>query len=219
MEKITVYELMAYLIPGYLLIYLGDKLFHPIHNIHIAATNDLTSNIVYFIASLVLGIFLHLLVDNMKEQIKNLFYKPVGNIIEDAKFPYPSIYEDLKSEYKTTSGIVPEITSEGYPKNLFDYAYHYLEVNNKISSVKNFQSLYYLMRNLFFIFCIYFIILLFTLCFSSDKSEWLQPFCLLGIGIIILLMCARFLRKKYVMKTLWNYYVDRKHISFDKNKI
>lgn len=108
---------------------------------------------------------------------------------------------------------------------LFDFAYYYLEVNDKISAAKNYQSLYYWFRNMFTISVVLvpvsLVILAITFfCEYSPKQQG-YAISIAAINILlflILIPTARFLREKMINKILWSYYVERIHQNETKNE-
>ena len=125
----------------------------------------------------------------------------------------------LNEEYKTLRKHNDEaVKKDEAEENLFDFAYYYLEVNNKIAPSKNFQSLYFWFRNMFvislFLIPVSIAIMAITLCNCYTYEQRENAIWILIINLIMLFIIiptARWLREKYIDKILWSYYVERIH--------
>ena len=125
----------------------------------------------------------------------------------------------MNKEYSKLRKHDEEDVNENEAENhLFDFAYYYLEVNDKISAAKNFQSLYFWFRNMFTVSCLLIpvsmVITAIALykgyaCTRSDTAILIMTINLIMLFIII--PAARWLREKYIEKVLWSYYIERIH--------
>jgi len=213
------YELLSFIVPGFLLIWVvnfyaesvfGVEFFNEISSIKLA------DSVLYLIAALISGILLHRFTFLF---IEWKLFKPYKKLV------YPSIYKlasknpeimpilpALKKNYKE---MVPDRafkTEEDEVDELFDWAYYYLEVNDQISQVKSFQSLYFFIRNILTLALLFFLIILpITICsafFSSSFCVCHSLNFLVASVIVFLLLAepARWLRTKMIVRLFRSYY-------------
>lgn len=229
MDKLSLYEILSFVIPGFILLKIielyNEKVFHG--NPFLQLDSKLSESIVLFGISLFIGIFIHiatfrLLKTQRLKWYKKLLFKTPQVICEKNDFIKP-IIPFLNTEYNNLRKHEISIKKENeLEANLFDFAYIYLEVNDKITPAKNFQSLYFLFRNLFTLCLLLFpasiFIYLYSLIkdFLSFQINYALGLMLANIAIaLIIIPAANWLREKLIEKVLWSYYVERVH---DKEK-
>jgi hypothetical protein len=217
MEKFSLYELLSFIVPGFMVIFLvnlyaesvmGYKLIE-----NISAINFFES-MIYIIASLVVGILFHRLtfaLINWKWYQK-LVYPAVGEIVKKHGEIEP-VLSDLEQNYKK---MYPEKTiqfDEKYYDEIFDLAYYFLEVNDKIGQIKSFQSLYFFFRNMITLAMISFVVVLpltiFGACIFPAFSICHSCYFLVAllISFLIFVEPARWLRKKMIVRLFRSYHV------------
>lgn len=240
MDKFSIYELFSFIIPGYLaakiieyyLRFYGLRLPFPMEG-------NLDDNLLMLIVAIVFGVAIHVLtfkiinIPSLK-RMKWWIYKPEAEYIKSSKFSelpmiMPAVkecYEKDKNHNDSTSEIV---ISNGkkldYYDWTFDFAYCYLEVNDKITQAKNFQSFYFLFRNLFVMSMVHFVILAILVLVSFAKSEYsilnwdtLYMVLLLVALTWLIVVVTTWLRGKMIERVLWSYYVDRRTKEMDNKK-
>lgn len=205
MDKLSIYELFSYLIPGYVAIHLSNHFFH---FTEIVATTDMNMTVFVLVASLIVGVIIHSFVDSFKpfEWFENLVFMHPNEIYKNDKYLTEQMKSFLLQEYEKTSNISVIEKINDYPKNLFDHAYYYLESKEKSGPVKNLHSLYYLLRNVAFLLIISLIIGVIFMISNIKVVNEREIFVVSLVGAFGCLFAARFLRKKYIGKTIKMYY-------------
>ena len=135
-------------------------------------------------------------------------------------------YEKDKNHHDSTSEIVISNDKKlDYYDWTFDFAYYYLEVNDKISQAKSFQSFYFLFRNLFVMSMVHFVILALLVLVSFAKPQFsilnwdtLYMVLLLVVLTWLIVVVTNWLRGKMIDRVLWSYYVDRRTKEIDNKK-
>lgn len=221
MDKLSLYELLSFVVPGFLLIKLIEFYYINVFEGNSFINSDnISENLFLLCISLVLGIIIHVFTNLVILKIKflsNIIFIPISNIrLSDYS---KKVIPFLNKDYKLTKGHKATIHKKDKPSSyLFDFAYYYLEVNGKIAQAKNFQSLYFMFRNFFTIniinilistlFIIYFI-------YKNDNSNQLKYTIFLLGGLIvtlpIIIYVARWLRVKMVERVFESYYAERIH--------
>ncbi len=225
MDKLSLYEILSFVIPGFILVNIIE-----FYNVMIfkndAFFNDkskLEESILIFCLSLFLGILIHILTfrflkTSRLKWYKKLIFKTPQKISSENDF-IKKVIPFLNQDYTNTRK-----HDENLPKpnevadNLFDYAYLYLEVNDKITPAKNFQSMYFWFRNMFtiglFLVPISLIIFIVALLKDTLNDSIIKSFYLFSVTAIITLVLiptANWLREKLIEKVFWSYYVERVH--------
>ncbi len=236
MNKLSLYEILSFMVPGYILISIvelyNQLVFsgNPLFNIK----SDVEKSMLYLALSLFVGLAIHIFtfeLIKLSEKKKKIFgwynrivYQTVQSLSKNNEFLI-KIIPFLNKEYRKISkhdeDAVKESKAEYY---LFDIAYFYLETNDKITASKNYQSLYFWFRNMFTIslFLIPFSLIVWLISFSDNFTceERCYALTILIINTILIFIIAiitRWLRKKFVTKVLYSYYSIRIH-EIDKNK-
>ena len=233
MEKFSLYEILSFLLPGFVLIgivQLYQKYVFGCEHLLFSSDSKFSESIVLLCLSLFVGIVIHVSTFLLMKQkyfkwFKNAIMQSVQEISANNKFiqcTIPFLNEEYRKLRKHDELPVNENEAEN---NLFDFAYYYLEVNGKISAAKNFQSLYFWFRNMFTISCfllpVSMVITAIALykgytCNKTDSAILIMTINLITLFIII--PTARWLRTKYVDKVFWSYYVERLHQNEKNNK-
>ncbi len=209
MDKLSLYEILSFVIPGLVLLKIielyNEKVFDGLPLIE--SDSKISESIMLFGISLFIGIFIHiatfrLLKTQKLKWYKKLLFKSPQNICDKNDFIKPVI-PFLNSEYNNLrKHEMPAGKENELETNLFDFAYLYLEVNDKITPAKNFQSLYFLFRNLFTIcllllpVSIFFYIYSLIQDFFSTRINYALGIMLANIAIALFL----FLKFFYLMK-------------------
>jgi len=219
MDKLSLYEILSFVIPGFIIIKLIDIFRYQLSGSNnIFSSDNIGDSLILFCASLVIGVIIHVLTTQVILKIrflKKLVYTSVKDI-ELGKYS-KLIIPYLNEEYaKLKKHDCEENTNNQPSEYLFDFAYYYLEVNDKVTQVKNFQSLYFMFRNFFTIGLIVVPILLFTISYSyCNELDQTQNF---GLSLLIVLISllvniyvSRWLRIKMIERVFESYYADRIH--------
>ena len=231
MEKFSFYETLSFLIPGFILLSIISMYLQFVFGVSdlINLESKFEENILLICLSLFAGIGLNALTSwlfkcKYFKWIKDMIMPSVQKISENNSFIQKTI-PFLNAEYiklrKHDEKSVKETEAEN---NLFDFAYFYLEVNDKISAAKNFQSLYFWFRNMFTLstFLIPASIIIWLIAIIGDYNSKQELFArwtaaLNVILFFLLIPIARWLREKTVEKIMWSYYVERIHLNENKN--
>jgi hypothetical protein len=225
MDKFSLYEILSFLLPGYVLIAIFLLYRELVFNFDPISNSGLGwgGNILLLSIALFTGIILHVFTNWLVSKCKFLakVIVPTVQNYSKKKNNTHKIIPFLNGEYKKLRKHYEEPAKPNEAEsNLFDFAYYFLEVNDKISAAKNFQSLFYWFRNLFiisfFLLPISIIIIMIIAIgdFSAEQSDisfWIAAINLIMLAIIA--PTARWLRGKTIEKILWAYYVERIHKS------
>lgn len=222
MDKLSLYELFSFVIPGGIALHLLNWCSINILQMGtVFSINDLSSSLTVLLCALFIGVLLHLLTFSLFMKYKSynlIIYKSVQEINFD-KYT-SSIIPFLNKEYEhSKQHAIEKIVNYNIPAQyLFDYAYYYLEVNGKNTQAKNFQSLYFFFRNLFTLSIVAIILLVIALLYSALSSLGVSVILktVLYIGCFIGVMCitvpvANWLRRKMIITVFGSYYADRVH--------
>lgn len=219
MDKLSLYEILSFVIPGFIVIKLVDIFrFRLLGSNNLFSSDNIGDSLILFCASLVLGVIIHVLTTQVILKmpfLKKLVYTSVKDVElgEYSKLIIPY----LNGEYtKLKKHDCNENTSNQPTDYLFDFAYYYLEVNDKITQVKNFQSLYFMFRNFFTIGLILVPILLFTIFYSyynelNQTQNLGLSLLIVFIGLLVNIYVTRWLRIKMIERVFESYYADRTH--------
>jgi hypothetical protein len=222
MDKLSLYELFSFVIPGGIALHLLNWCSVNILQMGtVFSINDLSSSLTVLLCALFIGVLLHLLTFSLFMKYKSynqIIYKSVQEINLDEYTI--SIIPFLNKEYENSKQhTIEKIENYNVPAQyLFDYAYYYLEVNGKNTQAKNFQSLYFFFRNLFTLSIIAIFLLFITIMYSAFNSLGVSIILktVLYAGGFIGVMCitvpvANWLRKKMIITVFGSYYADRVH--------
>lgn len=223
MEKLSLYEILSYVIPGFILIAITE-----IYNESVFGNPSLydhdgkfEDSIMLFILSLFVGIIIHIITFRILKTsklkwYKKLIFKTVQELSTNNEYIQKTI-PFLNEEYIKLRKHQEEPVGENQAENnLFDFAYIYLEINDKIGPAKSFQSLYFWFRNMFTItlLLVPISILIYLVSvfrdFNSDEQKMALIIVVSNIIIGLLIVpTANWLREKLVEKIMWSYYVER----------
>ena len=240
MDKLSIYELLSFIIPGFL----AAKIIEYYLNFYdltlpFPIDGKLDDNLLLLVVAIIFGVAIHVLtfkiigIESFK-WLKAWIYKPEIEYIKDSKFGelpmiMPAVkkyYEQDKNHKDELSKIKVSETAEiEYYAWTFDFAYYYLEVNDKITQAKNFQSFYFLFRNLFVMSMVHFALIIIMGIASFFVDADYNILNMSSVRMVILLMLLTWLivvvtgwlRGKMIDRILWSYYVDRSTKGIDNN--
>lgn len=209
MDKLSIYELLSYFVPGIFL----NKLLQimlPYWNLQAPFVFDdnIKDNLFLLFAALVVGVMIHRItfwfVEKKYNWYKQFIYEPIAVIVKKNVALQKKADELLKDKH------IP-----GYDE-LFDSGYYYLETNNKIEQAKNFQSFYFLFRNLITVLLIVAGLSVLSLaisCFSEgmDREAIIKAIALLVALLIPMRWVGNWLREKMVERIINSYYSEIIH--------
>lgn len=225
MEKFSFYEILSFLLPGFVLVGIVQLYLKFVFSCKVLFDTDVKfgESVILICLSLFSGILIHvftfwLIKRKTVPWFNNIIMPSVQKISANDEFIQKTI-PFLNEEYRRLKKHHEEPVRENEAdNNLFDFAYYYLEVNDKISPAKNFQSLYFWLRNMFtisfFLLPVSAIIWLITLIGNYSCLQQCTTVWIMGTNLtlfFILIPTTRWLRKKYIAKVLWSYYVERIH--------
>lgn len=228
MDKFTIYEILSFIVPGYMLLGIVDFINNQVlGNAKLYNADSLKDNIILLGIALFLGLIIHVLTMkffNKMKWYKFLVYHTPQKISLESSFckkVMPYINEEYIRLKKHEESLTHNGEAEPY---LYDFAYYYLEISDKIATVKNFQSLYFGIRNVFTLclISIPFVLLLLIFLWVQDYglcAKWNAIYLLLGIILLglVIIPIARWLRNKLVEKVFWTFYLDRIKENLEKN--
>lgn len=213
MKNFSLYELLSYLIPGFLLLKIAGFYLNDLQlTFFVELGNDLNNNILFLVISLIIGVFIHRITFWIKD--KPLYSNDIYSSIESVK----AQSEELQKLIPLVESIIKQ-KGDAVPINedyVFDFAYYYLDLNDKISKAKGFQSFYYLFRNIYTVLLLTLPLFFYKLVLLFKNQQSAPSYELLTFIFIILLFpvsvwCARFMRLKMFVCVFWSYYIDHIH--------
>lgn len=224
MDRLSIYELLSFIMPGALVVELINFCSSQLLNYHtIFTVQNLGEGMVFLFLALFFGSLIHIISFKYllsRKWYKIMVYKPIDKI-KNCDY-IEKIYPTLKEMYVKIANKKKTEVSKG---EIFDFAYYYLESQDKITQAKNFQSLYFLFRNIFnlgFIACVFLIIigiLSFCKCFNGNMPEILYSLLVVIITTLISAFIARWFRVKMADRIFGTYYADLIYNrKTDKNK-
>jgi hypothetical protein len=232
MDKLSLYEMLSFVLPGFIVFKIIE-----FYNFHIFKNetffddeNKIEDSVLLFCVSLFLGIVIHILTFRLLKTsrlkwFKKLIFKTVHDLSIDNGLIQKTIPFLNKEYIRLREHQEEKVNENQIENNLFDFAYIYLEVNDKIAASKSFQSLYFMFRNVFTILLLLLpistIILISTWLNDYNELQIKSQIILIAITIIIALIIiptANWLREKLVEKVLWSYFVERIHENEKNNK-
>lgn len=206
MDKFSLYDFMSFFMPGVLSLYIG---FHyiPKQWIVFNAMSDFISGLMFTLLAIVIGLIIHritnyLLYDIEAKWFSVLVHKPIDKIaladVSNIKPNYNRIL--LNHNPNNLNGV-----------ELFSEAYFFLEYQDKIATVKSFQSMHFFLRN---IILIQFITIPFFVVFLITDYQFkitLEMLISVVIAFPFVLWTSNFFRKKMVERVFNTFYVAMKY--------
>lgn len=202
---------MSYFLPGVSSCYFVRQLF-PNTDFSLKTFSEAENSIIYIIVATLMGFLLHRItfwiVGKGWIWYKSLIYKPINIIVESEPDEIKPVFEHIKSNY------IKDTENAGI---IFDRAYIYLECNDKISSAKAFQSMYFLIRNhITLAFLLFPVALISFLKFWYSTSFWIGIACLLFVFVFG--WVGSFFRMKMVDRVFNTFYVDKTYNIHKRDK-
>lgn len=209
MEKLSLYDLLSFLLPGAVCsILLYYRFLLPL-NIELPEVNDQLEMVIFIAISFFIGSLIHYIFEIKLFEIlikKIGLYQPIPNIYHSKR---TGIQKYVKAAFKSD---LEEFKKFGFEDEyeqinlLWNKIYYKLEAEDKITTPKSFQSFYFFFRNIatLSIFTILFETIFFI--FGQGDSYEIE---IIGASIVILLLSAfagRLHRRKMVNRMFYTYY-------------
>jgi len=233
MNTFSIYEFLAYLLPGFGALYALNSLFNLLgfsDLIQLGASFELS------ILNLGLALFLGLLIHALSMELKNgkntfwlakcyrthLHQNASMFILKDDGLTF--VTQEILSFWETCEPKRSFLTEQGAPNygKLFSFAYYYLHNQNKITHTRSFQSVLFLVQNLFTLVLLFIIMFAITQGVLFFTYQVFQP-VLLAIVIIscvclviVLPLLANRYREKMIRSLFSAYYTDLMHLQIKK---
>ena len=218
MKNFSIYELLSYILPGFLIVVLVKYGLETIDfELPIKISDKFDDSVFTLILSLLIGVAIHVLTYRLiqwKWYQKKVYY-PIQSCVNNSK-SIQSIIPSITEKYIARNNQKVN-ENEDLTDNLFDFCYYYLETNGIDRQVKSFQGFYFLFRNLFTSLLISLPLMailgvLYKIKNPSEKLCWLfLTACIYIIFYFIILELARFMRKKMITRVFWSYHVHQLH--------
>lgn len=216
MDRLSIYELLSFVVPGVIIIELMNfSAEYVFRKDRIITAGNLSEGLLFFAIALFIGCLIHIITFRLikRKWYKKLACTPMDKMKNDEYIT--EILPHLKEIYRANKGIsATENISNG---SVFDTAYYYLEAQDKISQAKNFQSIYFLFRNIvtlsLFVLPVSVIFLLASFfmndCSLSEKiiTIIIGTFVLGGLSSVI----AQWFRVKMTDRIFGLYYAELTH--------
>lgn len=219
MDKFSIYELLSFLVPGFISLYLiNDFIFHLTSYEYLFTWSGYEENLMIAILSLIIGLTIHYILTPFLLKIKFLEKLLIPSIQSIKYNPFiksiiPFLNETYKSDKKHSAKFYEK--DDVPAENLFDFAYFYLESNQKIAPTKNFQSIYFFIKNMFTIVLIVSLVSLTMLIWhlisplSTDEFNYLVKTLLYStIGIVLTVKLSKIIRTKMAERVFGNFYLE-----------
>ncbi|MFJ1262919.1 CRISPR-associated protein Csx27 [Capnocytophaga canis] len=147
MDRLSIYELLSFVVPGVIMIELINfSAEYVFGKDRLITAENLSDGLLFFAIALFIGCLIHIITFRLikRKWYKKLACTPMDKMKNDEYIT--EILPDLKEIYRANKGI--PMTENISNESVFDTAYYYLEAQGKISQAKNFQSIYFLFRNI-----------------------------------------------------------------------
>ncbi|MFK8282952.1 type VI-B CRISPR accessory protein Csx27 [Capnocytophaga cynodegmi] len=147
MDRLSIYELLSFVVPGVIMIELMNfSAEYVFGKAPLITAGNLSEGLLFFAIALSIGCLIHIITFRLikRKWYKKLACTPMDKMKNDEYIT--EILPDLKEIYRANKGI--PMTENISNESVFDTAYYYLEAQGKISQAKNFQSIYFLFRNI-----------------------------------------------------------------------
>lgn len=197
MDKFSLYEFMSFFLPGVLAVYLGLQIAPP-ELLLFTPINEWIDGLISTIAVITLGLMIHRCTFWMHkfELYKSKTFPPIEAMISKDK--------DVLKIVEKLHALHPNDTFN--TDELFDQAYYTLEYQDKITTAKMFQSMYFFMRNMITLALLYLPIFAGLMIYKYNNILLLL-FIFTLIFISTATGVARFYRKKMIDRIFNTYYI------------
>lgn len=231
MNKLSLYDLFSFALPGFVSIVFikllsGISEVQILENIFSIVDNEIAQGLMIIVLSFVIGSVIHGLTFYLIELSLYRYtgmYQSVGQIVAKAEID-PVVMAALDADCRTQFNVPCIKRQHGqsvFSDSYYSFIYFTLEVANKISAPKAFQSFYFFFRNLFTIQVMLIIAELILLIF--DRPHTHEYLCAVFASLLLGLLCivlARWHRIKMVDRIIWCYfcYLKIKNTTHDKTE-
>ncbi len=218
MEKLSLYELLSFVLPGAVMLEVINRFSSHIleqEKEGLIPSGSFGEGLIFLSLALFVGSIIHIVSFKLSmkyEWYNTLAAKPI-NKMKNANYIekiYPKLQEEFCRKHSLTDKNVSKV-------DIFDTAYYYLEANDKITQAKNFQSLFFLFRNMFTVCMVVFVfsslgIIVFLIIGECDKATCLAYYYLTTLicGFLSSFV-AQWFRVKMTDRILGLYYSELTH--------
>jgi len=228
LSKLNIYDVLGYLIPGFLGLYAIDILTTSLFDlpINLKSPNQVILTTVYFCGALFMGIVLHEVSQIMEEKFYIRIWSgfPSQRFLNEDNSKYSNqMKRNLKEAAADLFKI--EIGDITRSQEIFNLFYSKLQTLGKDGMIQNFNAQYGMVRNLLAgILMINLSLVISTVIYIyrnhhvPAKEIWL-----IGLGIVLICILSRRLRRfgerfaDYVIRGFYIYYTEQKRTSMQEN--
>lgn len=209
MEKLSLYDLLSFLLPGAVaatLLYFG---FLENQHFDFSKINDQLASVIFIAVSFFIGSIIHFAFDikpfkvlirilGLYEKIPDIYYQ---NKIELKSYVKETFIEDLKQFEKY--GIKDDSNKI---EHLWSKIYYKLEAEEKITTPKSFQSFYFFFRNIASICIITIVVAAIMVIIKGISDTRIITLVIAFIVLVLSILAGRMHRRKMVDRMFWTYY-------------
>ncbi len=198
MDKLTLYDVMSYFLPGVAGTFLLKQLL-PASWIWFTDVSEAEIILLTGIISLLFGLLIH------RTTFWLIRYKWYTSVM------MPSIRDIITSDKGNMKALFKRIHADSNysglnEDRLFDTAYYYLEYHGKIDAAKGFQSMYFFIRNLLTLsICLFLVYMCMLIISCQIKYLWLMILCILYCPVAA--WTGRFFRAKMTERIINTFYI------------
>lgn len=211
MEKLSLYDLLSFLLPGAVATILLDLLFDSSNYVLNHKIDPQYDIVVFLCLSFFAGSIIHYF----------CFTKFIGNVLR-----FFGLNTSIQDIYEKSGAISPHI-KDFYEKKITEFqqlnykrrfdqfeelwseVYFELEANNQITVPKSFQSFYFFFRNVFFLSIITLLVSIILQISGHIDFSVVTLIKVIGFGGASI-FAGRMHRKKMVERMFWTYYILKK---------
>ena len=209
MEKLSLYDLLSFLLPGAVACTLFYFRFLVPMDIDFSKVNDQLEMVIFIAISFFVGSLIHYSFELklFEVLIKKLgLYQRISNIYNSPKVDIQVyVKEAFKDDFLEFAKLGVKDSSEQI-EHFWSKIYYKLEAEDKITTSKSFQSFYFFFRNIATLSIITIIIELISSLFTRFKAHEIPVIIIAIVVLVLSTMAGRMHRRKMVSRMFWTYY-------------
>ena len=214
MEKFSLYNSLAILLPGSLPVFVLEILIKNSGNESLVTGSGFIDVAMLITASVFCGVMIHILSFKMLTVYKKIgIYTPICKIFKRSEY-YAVMRDFFEEKCKERFNFAndDEFCMDSNCDTFYDWMYYTLEVEDKIAVSKSFQSFYYFFRNFFTMaLLIQMLIFVYNVFYGCLVKQNIIIYSMLFI-LFFSWYAAVWYRKNMVRKVFWTYYVLRNNL-------
>ncbi|MDD2218417.1 MAG: hypothetical protein PHG06_09565 [Parabacteroides sp.] len=228
LSKLSIYDVLGYLIPGFLGLYAIDIVTTSLFDlpINFKSPNQVILTTVYFCGALFMGVVLHELSQIMEDKIYIKIWGgfPSQRFLNEDNSKYS---DQMKQSLKEAAADIFKIElKDGIrSQEIFNLFYSKLQTLGKDGMIQNFNAQYGMIRNFLAGILMINLSLVISAVININRNHQApaKEIWLIGLGIVLICILSRRLRRfgerfaDYVIRGFYIYYTEQKRTSTQEN--